>query len=307
MDLQTVRRRVRRKRRRWERFGWRKMVARPAHELRWRLSSPEAIEGWTEERLAPDGAYWLFLLGLNNSGTSILRNLLASHPEVRSLPTEGQLLTPALPLGPQHGVGRNWTKRLDVFRLTEADDPEPARRARYDWAWLYEPGRGILLEKSPPNTIRSRWLQANFRPARFLAITRHPYAVCEGIRRRTGLPLEDGARHWTVGNELLLEDAGHLDECLMLTYEELTERTDDVLREAEGFLGLRVPIDRALLERPIPMHNIGGRPQRIQNLNARSVERLADEELAAIDAVAGPLMERLGYARGRQALELISE
>ncbi len=76
----------------------------------------------------------------------------------------------------------------------------------YDWLDYYGPGPGILLEKSPPTAIRGRWLQATFPPSRFIAVTRHPDAVCEGIRRRTGLPIDQAAQHWLLGNELLLDD-----------------------------------------------------------------------------------------------------
>jgi hypothetical protein len=273
------------------------MLGLPAHELRWRLSSPQARARWADERLALDGDYWLFLLGLNNSGTSILSRILASHPRVRSLPNEGQLLTPAFPKAPRYGVGRNWTKRPDVFRWTETSDPAPALRARFDWAYLVEPGPGILLEKSPPDTIRARWLQANFRPSRFVALTRHPYAVCEGIRRRTDLSIEEAANHWTRGNELLLEDVEQLEHCLMLTYESLTERPQEELERVRAFLELEEPFDRGVVSAPILMHNITGKAQPIQNLNARSVERLSAAELAEIDRIAGTLMERLGYER----------
>lgn len=295
--MERIRQKIRRKRRRWERLGWRKTLGLPAHELRWRLLDPEARRRWADERLALDGDYWLFLIGLNNSGTSILSRILGSHPRVRSLPNEGQLLTPAFPSAPRHGVGRVWTKRLDVFRWTEESDPAPALRARYDWAYLFEPPPGILLEKSPPDAIRARWLQANFEPSRFIALTRHPYAVCEGVRRRTGASIEEAAEHWTRGNEILVEDTGHLGRCLMLTYESLTERTDEELERVRVFLELEEPFDEDVLGAPIPMHNISGKPQRIENMNARSLERLSSEDLETIHRVAGPLMERLGYER----------
>jgi Sulfotransferase family len=295
--IARLRTKVRRKARDWKRLGWGKLVGLPAHELRWRLSSPEARARWADERLAVDGDYWLFLLGLNNSGTSILLRVLASHPRMRSLPNEGQLLSRALPQAPRYGVGRNWTKRPDVFRWTEESDPAPAVRARFDWAYFFEPGPGILLEKSPPDTIRARWLQENFRPSRFVALTRHPYAVCEGIRRRTGLSLEEAARHWARANEILLEDIEHLERCLMLTYERLTERPEEELERVRVFLELEEPFDPEVVAEPIPMHNITGKAQSIQNLNARSLERLSGEDLAAIDRIAGPLIDRLGYER----------
>src|SRR5207247_4669698 len=40
------------------------------------------------------------------------------------------------------------------------------------------------LEKSSTDIIRARWLQAHFRPSRFITIFRDPYAVCASTRRR---------------------------------------------------------------------------------------------------------------------------
>lgn len=289
---------VRELRERWKRagqLGWRKVVGLPLHGLRWRVAGRATVDRWTDERLALGGGYWLFVLGVNNSGTTALSQILAWQPEIRSLPREGQYLTRALPAPLRLGVPRLWTKRLEAFRWTEDDDPEPARRARYDWAYYAEPGPGILLEKSPPNSVRSRWLQANFRPCRFVVLVRSPYAVCEGVRRRVGCTIEEAAEHWARGNGVLLEDVGSLDSCLWLTYEDLAERPDEQLERLERFLELRTAFDRRLLAAPIQSHSIVEEPRPLQNMNARSLERLSAGDLETIGRVTGPVRERLGY------------
>ncbi len=244
------------------------------------------------------GIFWLFVLGLNNSGTTLLVDLLRSHPTVRCLPNEGQYLTKALPLPREFGVPRRFSERLDVFHWTEANDPAPALRIQYDWGAHYRQCNGILVEKSPPNALRSRWLQHNFRPARFLAITRHPYAVCEGIRRREGYAIEDAARHWQVANECMLDDLTHLDNCLAVSYEDVCARPTEFLSRLQTFLGLQIPFDASLLAVPRQIHNIDHTTEPIRNFNARSIENLSSNDMAAIDRIAGPLMERLGYERG---------
>jgi Sulfotransferase family len=279
----------------WPRYGVTGVVRRPVHRVRWATRSPESIERWLDRRLALDGYFWLFVLGVTNSGTSILNRLLDAHPEVRILPTEGQWLTDALPLAKQFDVRRKWTERLDVFHMTEESDPMPALRAKYDWAYHYGPGPGILVEKSPPNTLRSRWLQKNFAPSRFAAIIRHPYAVCEGIRRRSKVGIEEAARQWAKANEVMLADSEHLEHFHLVTYENLTERPDEELERFRTFLSLATPFDRSVVDTPIAMHNVTGKPQRLQNLNHTSLERLSDEEIATIDRIAGPMMTRLGY------------
>src|SRR5258708_7301311 len=152
------------------------------HNLRWHLTGQDRLARWTDQRLQLGQYHWLFILGLNNSGTTLVHDLLKNHPAMRWLPNEGQYLTSGLPLPRSYDVPRNFSRRMDVFHWTEANEPGPALRVKYDWAPLYQPRPGILLEKSPPNILRSRWLQQNFQPSRFLGIIRHPYAVCEGIR-----------------------------------------------------------------------------------------------------------------------------
>jgi Sulfotransferase family len=265
------------------------------HNLRWRLSSQNYLRQWTEERLQLENHHWLFILGLNNSGTTLLHDLLKCHPAMRWLPNEGQYLTGALPLPRTYDLPRNFSQRMDAFHWTEGSDPAPALRISYDWALHYPCRPGILLEKSPPNILRSRWLQHNFRPSRFVAIIRHPYAVCEGIRRREGHTIETAALHWVRSHECLLQDATAVQYFLCFQYEELCLDPAGHLEKIELFLGLDTPFDRSALKGPRLIHNIDSAPHPIRNLNERSVQQLSTRDMAAIDRIAGPLMERLGY------------
>jgi Sulfotransferase family len=268
-----------------------------AHNLRWHLRSRRYLAQWTQDRLELDGNFWLFILGLNNSGTTLLADLLKSHPNMRWLPNEGQYLTGALPQARAHGVARKFSQRMDVFHWTEASDPAPALRIQYDWAPHYQRRPGILLEKSPPNTLRSRWLQHHFRPSRFVAIIRHPYAVCEGIRRREGFSIADAALHWTRAHEQMLDDMTRLQHCLCFTYEDLCARPADHLLQLQRFLGLEVPFHPNVLATPRRIHNIDRSAELIRDFNSRSLQQLSASDLAVIDRIAGPLMERLGYQR----------
>lgn len=271
--------------------------AQVAHDLRWHAMSRHEALQWTEKRLMLERHYWLFILGLNNSGTTLVVDLLRSHPLVRSLPNEGQYLTRGLPLPRDFNVPRRFAERLDVFHWTEANNPGPALRIQYDWAAHYPQRPGLLLEKSPPNTLRSRWLQHNFRPSRFVAITRHPYAVCEGIRRREGHAIDVAARHWLLANEWMLDDISHLEHCLFVTYEDLCARPAEFLNRLQAFLGLEIPVNAQELNAPRQIHNIDNAAEPIRNFNARSLANLSTDDIRVIDRIAGPLMDRLGYER----------
>lgn len=267
------------------------------HELQWMASTRGQIDVWTERRLQLGDAFWLFILGLNNSGTSLLSHLLSQHADIRRLPSAGQGLSKAIPRASAHGVSRRWTSRPSVFRWTEDSDPTAARRLRYDWARYYPKRPGILLEKSPPNTLRSRWLQRHFRPSRFIAIVRSPYAVCEGMRRREGIPIAEAAQHWRRGHEWLLEDLPRLDHVLHVSYEQLCDAPETELKRLQQFLSLTTPFDRSILDPALPTHNVEGRPRHVGNLNAESLARLSDDDIRLIGDLTTPVLTAWGYSR----------
>ena len=148
----------------------------------------------------PRDKTWVFVVGCYNSGTTLLSELLGHHPDISALPDEGQFLTDQLPQDYMLGLPRMWVNREDLFRLDEnGTGPDPVRLEK-EWAMRLDCTKRVLLEKSPPNTARTRWLQANFSNAHFIGITRNPYAVAEGISRKAephhlidGWPIEMSA------------------------------------------------------------------------------------------------------------------
>jgi len=277
-------------------FKWRKSRRRQKHERQWKIRSPEWIARWSDKRLELGDYYWLFILGCNNSGTTLLNQILESHPIIRSLPKEGQRVSKAIPYPVELGVGRIWTQKLDVFRWTEENDSRTLPRLRYDWAAKFS-GKppGILMEKSPPNIVRSRWLQENFKPNRFLAIVRSPYAVSEGIKRRQGYSIEMAANHWRKVHEILEEDRPYLDKYLCIRYEDLCEDMENTLQKIETFLELDTPFDRTLLQKEFNTHNLENTPNVVQNFNEKSIKRLTPEEIDLITEVTGEQMSHYHY------------
>lgn len=272
-----------------------RLIGRPGHELRWILRDPVFVDAWIEQRLNLEQSSWLFILGLNNSGTTLLTRVLEQHPMIRSLPHEGQWLTSGLPHPPTFGATRTWSSRADIFHWIETDDPSPARRIRYDWAHYYPNRPGILLEKSPPNTLRSRWLEKNFRPSRFLGIVRHPYALCEGARRRLGVSIEETADHWRNGTKILLDDAQHLRHVVLMRYEDLTSQPIPLLRRLETFLDIPLASLNESALGEIKANYVRKESTPLRNMNPDSFARLTPTDAERIAAVCGDMMQRIGY------------
>lgn len=243
---------------------------------------------------------WLFVVGCYNSGTTLLTRLLEKVPGVSVLPTEGQFLTDELPADYELGVPRMWALREDLFRLTEKDDAPDADRLKREWLMRLDRQQPVFVEKSPPNTARTRWLQRHFPNAHFVAILRDPYAVAEGIRRKAeplhlagGWPIELCARQWRRSYEVLNEDAEYLQHLLWLHYEDLTADPNRELKRVIEFLSL--PQDASSL-RTEGHWSVHERREPIRNLNHESIDRLSADDIRAITAEIGSLRGEFGYA-----------
>ena len=74
--------------------------------------------------------------------------------------------------------------------MTEASPlltPASRARLRSQWGELWDTRRRVLVEKSPPDVVRMRFLAAVFPPAWFVVILRHPLSVCRRVEWRMRL------------------------------------------------------------------------------------------------------------------------
>lgn len=256
----------------------------------------QKLRCWIHGRFGPmpKPERWVFLVGCYNSGTTLLHDLLASNPDVGSLHTEGQFLTDQLVLPKAVGLARLWATQPEPFQLDEnGGEGVSADKIKRQWgAKFNDPDKPVLIEKSPTNAARTRWLQEHFKPASFIGIVRDGYAVSEGIHRKAGHPLEDAARQWSRSNEIMLADFEYLERKTIIRYEDLTSRPAEVLAEVFEFLGLR-PHDEEVGDREFAIHE---QTSKIRNMNDRSMEALSEQDRAMIQEVAGDVLRRLGYS-----------
>lgn len=273
-----------------------------ARDVYWKLMSSRQRTRWVERRLLIAPYSWLFVVGVTNSGTTVLTRLLERHPRVRGFAREGQFTSHALPRPDDFGDGRLWALQPDRYRWTEADDPAPALRCMFDWSWHYPRRPGVLLEKSPPNLLRMRWLQANFTPARFLIITRDPYAVCEGIRRRRpDCTIEQAAEQWVAAHEIMFDDLPMIEHHMRVSYEQLCDRPMETFESVRAFLELDQPFDTAVLEEGFTFRHGEYERSTLGNQNRKAIDRLSAADVEAITGIAGPMMQRLGYSQREPA------
>jgi Sulfotransferase family len=235
---------------------------------------------------------WIFLVGCNNSGTTLIHDVLAATGKFSFMPHEGQRYTNVLRRAQKRGYQRVWSEYVGELRLDERHPTDDVPRLLFDWLEeLALPLKSMILEKTTANAVRLRWLQLAFPEAAFVGIVRNGYAVVEGIKRKGNKSVARGARHWRHVNEIMLNDAEHVKKFILVRYEDFVKAPRDTLFRIAEFLNLQVE----------DMWAEYSSRAAIRDMNAESIRRLDEEEVRVITHEAGDLLARMGYARLAEA------
>ncbi len=188
------------------------------------------------ERRQPRHPRFLFIGGLNRSGTSVLHRLLRGHPDVTGVRNsgvpedEGQHLQTVYP--PADDFGGPGRFAFDPRAAMDEHSPlvcdESRAQLLAEWGEHFDLAKPVMVEKSPPNIVRARFLQALFPDAAFLFIVRHPAIVSLAQHKRGGVPIETLLAHWAVAHERLTQDLPALRQGLVIRYEDLVAAPADV-------------------------------------------------------------------------------
>ena len=199
----------------------------------------------------------VFVGGLHRSGTTPLTRCLASHRQVSGFAgtaateDEGQHLQTVYPPASRYG-GPGRFALAPAAHLTEQSPlavPPSASRLMEQWRPHWDLDRPVLMEKSPPNLLMTRFLQALFPDARFVMVVRHPVVVTLSTRKwaRTA-PLGRLTEHWFRAHDLFTADAARIRNLHVLKYEELVARPEETLARLGDFLGLDGPVPPDLVQ-----------------------------------------------------------
>jgi hypothetical protein len=186
----------------------------------------------------------VFICGLHRSGTSLLHRCIGDHPKVSAFSNtgepedEGQHLQSVYPAAKEYG-GPGKFGFDNAAHLTEESPlatEANAHRLLEEWAPHWDLSAPRLVEKSPPNLIRARFLQALFPGAAFVFLIRHPLTVSYATRKWSKTSLPELLEHWLVCHNLFRNDLPRVNRRFVARYEDFVREPESMLRRIHAFL-----------------------------------------------------------------------
>jgi hypothetical protein len=189
---------------------------------------------------------FVFVGGLHRSGTTLLARAIAKHDEVsgfrktEALANEGQFLQSVYPIAREFGgTGRfGFDERSHLTEDSPLATVANRERLLSEWGQYWDLDKRVLVEKSPPNLLKLRFLQALFPDATFVVIMRHPIPVSYATQKWSKTSLESLLEHWLVCHEIFLADAPNIRKLALVRYEDFVAEPAGVVGGIQERLGL---------------------------------------------------------------------
>ncbi len=205
----------------------------------------------------------VFVVGMNRSGTTLLRMMLDAHPEL-TIPPETHFVPDLIKAAREPGAtpedalaamksAREWgdfgfsdEQMLTRLRALPKLRPGPAVRTFYE-AYMEQQGKPRWGEKTPTYVQKMKLIQRALPEARFVHVIRDGRDVALSVLDRTvrELTAADVARRWRKKISKAREDSPQLDHYTEIRYEDLILDTEPVLRRVAELVDL--PWDDAML------------------------------------------------------------
>lgn len=192
-----------------------------------------------------------FVMGCYNSGTTVVKNAIALHPDIATAPVEGDLLTCSLLSYEKGGWPRCMVAKChDVMNERKYGSVDKESFTSDLRPWIKN--QKIFLEKSISNACRIPLLRNSFSHAKFVCVTREAEGVIQGIQRRSNpsnkaeillasdkYPHELLLRQWVFFYSLLLRDCKERsNDIYICSYEKFIQEPEQELKKIYDFLEL---------------------------------------------------------------------
>ncbi len=191
---------------------------------------------------------FVFIGGLPRSGTTLLAAEIARSPGVANLEgigpvaDEGQYVQDVYATQQQAGGIDRFGYSSEIHLTEESPLASVASRAALweAWAPYWDTTAPVLVEKTPSNLLKMRFLQAVFPGSSFVVVVRHPVAEAMALRGRgwSNRPVGKLVDHWVHAHQVMVADLPFVERVVVVRYEDLVARPAGVLGGLQDFLGL---------------------------------------------------------------------
>ena len=243
----------------------------------------------------------LFLLCPNNSGSTFLIRVIENNTNIWSLVREGQHVPgysgPRARGSKMHLSWASTPKERARYRDASAYDWEKTKQAWYFQATASNKDATIFATKAPPFLLIADMLEENFSNAKFIIMVRNPYAMAEGIMRRSpssGKMLMQIASHILNCFEIQAENIKKLaGRSTFFTYEEMCAQPEQISKKLQV---LEPALQNLEFDKSVPVKGLYNEP--LTNFNARQIEKISKEQIDILSeefSARSHLIERFGY------------
>ena len=248
----------------------------------------------------------LFIIGPNNSGSTFVAKAIEQCAATWSLAREGQhMLGYVGPDAIAGGVPLTWAGSPSSIQTM-------VNPANYDWhktrkAWYFQAramreDANVFVARTPSFLLIVNQLSAAFPGARFIFLLRNPYAIIEGICRRTGPrnpgrveALRTATRHVVTCFEFQARNIRtHRSSGIFLSYEGICTNP---VRARQSVQRLVPHLDDLDFDQKIAVK--GMYDEVLRNMNGDQIGSLSDDDLEIINETMRPKMDLIrscGYA-----------
>lgn len=264
---------------------------------------------------------FLFVVGAPRSGTTWLHRMLSQHPDVAAMPHELTLFSSYLaPLAERfaqesrHRDLGDWEQGLPLLFSQQEFDHALARIAEETYARLLDrhPTASHILDKHPAYALHMPLIDKLLPKSRFLHIVRDGREVAVSMmsaKKRIGFgaaEIAGAAKAWATHVRAAQDMGRELgpDRYLEVTYEDLMERTHEVLSEIFRFAGL--PLSGTAIADIAAEHAISKKQVSRGDASLNALRKtpgaiwrtkLSLVQRWTMDRMVGDLLLKLGYAR----------
>ena len=161
------------------------------------------------------------------------------------------------------------------------------------WNKYWDRSKAIFLEKSPPNICRAKKIEKEFHNAKFICLTRNPYAQAEGKMRRHNTPAKEAAILSIQYLKYQKENIEQLKNTLLISYEELAENPTKTKNSIIAFVPELCDMN---IDLKFKAHNLRAeKNMTITNLNPEKIANIKADDLTIINTIFKKEKKLLNY------------